>query len=151
MFNPFEHYAELVFTNIDGGPAFGLSPHATVALPDGQQVTPASPGHPETITYWLKGEDGQYHQGTHEQAFVQDLWLHFAYGAELIEQGSWPWLQAQGLMAPAITFDVMRAAIMERPDILGDIVSRGYSEAQVWAYAQSEAPNIVELIGVPHA
>jgi hypothetical protein len=149
MWNPFEHFDKLPVYNADFSVLFGQPPRATVRLPDGQEIAPATQGHPETLTFWLKGQDGGYDQITQDQSFVQQLWVHFTLDAP--SPGGWTAsaLADLGLAHQyTITPDAMRAAVQAMPHVLDTIQAAGYSEADVWAYAQAEAPWAVGLVGV---
>lgn len=147
-FNPFEHFGELVYNNIDGGPIFGLSHHDTIPLPDGHMVASAVEGHPETLTYWMN-TGGSIQQITETQGFAQGLWLHFAYGAELPGAHSL-FGDLLGLSHELHVSDQdLVTAIMGMPELLGRIVAAGVTQEQVLAYAHAEAPEVM-LVGVDH-
>jgi hypothetical protein len=144
MFNPFDHLSEMPYANVDAGVLFGLAPKSTMLLPDSQSIATALQGHPETVTYWMPSGTG-YHQITEDQDFVNNLWLHFAYGAGVSDFNT-PGMQALGLAHEYhITPDAMRAAVMGLPAVLNAIVSSGVTEAQVWDYAHWVAPEIVGI------
>jgi hypothetical protein len=147
-FNPFEHFDDLVCSNVDGGVIFGMPWRPIVTLPSGQPIPSAVPNHPDTITYWLDGADGVYHQITPAQAFVQEVWLHAMFGASLLTSPV-PALDAQGLN-PAQHFTVAEftAGVMSMPKVLQTIEDAHLSAAQVLAYVEAEAPGVV-LVGQP--
>lgn len=151
MFNPFEHWDELPRTNIHGGELFGIPRPDTIALPDGQVIPTYIPFQPESITHWLKGSDGAYHQITAEQSFAQALWLHFAYGMELgapsPEVAAMREQAAQQLgTSYKITAEALLEAIATMPTNLSDILQQ-YTAQEIVAYAVHEAPDIV-IVGI---
>lgn len=153
MENPWEHLSSAPLGNVDGGPLFGDPWEPTVTFWNGQTVASAIPGQLETLTHWLyDGSDGVFHQITRDQAFVQQLWLHFRFeqSAPLPETPE----SSYGRLGFAdvgyrITLDEMRTAVMNLPHVLADIVGADVTEEQVWAYTQAEAPWAVDLVGVP--
>lgn len=150
-FNVFAHFDELVFTNEDGGLAFGMPRREFVHLPDGQDIPSAVPGEPWTVTHWLKA-DGTYHQITPEQDFAQNLWLHFAYGVDLTSHapGAAAIIAAdEAIYGPhwTITADALLHAINTMPTNLASVLSQ-YTAQQIVDYAVYEAPNVV-LVGQP--
>lgn len=151
-FNPFAHFDELVFTNVDGGPLLGMPIRDKVHLPDGQDIAAAVPFHPETITHWIMEPDHAYHQITGEQAFAQNLWLHFAYGADISPQTP-DAIHALGFVESTlgnhftITAQGLMNAIETMPTHLADILTQ-YTAQQIVDYAVYEAPDVV-LVGQP--
>lgn len=136
MYDPLQHFDELVMTNIDGGV---LMHHPVPA---------AAFFHPETLTYWLK-VDGAYQQVSQDMAYVQNLWLTFTYGAPM-----YAWRdEALDLIGLSHDYngtpDAMRAAVMQMPVVLQTIRDGGYTEQQVWDYAVHEAVPGIVLVGVP--
>jgi hypothetical protein len=166
MSDLFEHLDQVVASNIYIAPIFGLPPSPVATLPDGQQVAAATFGKPDTITYWLPGSGGVYHQITQDQAFVESLYLHALYGTLIEFEQPDAALQLAGLDAPyQITPEAMRTAVFAMPAVLNLIAASNFTAAQVWAYTIHEAPNVavgtlayveaepadVVLVGVPTA
>lgn len=150
MFNPLEHLDHLVYSNIDRLALHGYPAQDPVMFPGGFYVPAAR--HPEAITYWLQ-DGASYRQISDDQAFAQNLWLHFKFGASMVDAQA-AQLAAAGLVDTdyrSITQDAMREAVMSLPHVLETITAGGYSEAEVWAYTQAEAGWAVQLTGVPGA
>lgn len=152
MVDPFSLRNDFVQLNVDSSPLFPLLQQewkATVTMPDGQVIASAIIGQPETVTYWIRGNGASFFQINEDQAFVHTLWMHFRYDVPtpLPETDYWV-MSALGLAHEyAVTLDAMREAVLSMPHVLADIVHAGYSEADVWAYTQAEAPWAVELVG----
>jgi hypothetical protein len=144
-FNPFEHMNEMPFSNIFGGPLFGLPWQDTVMFPNGQTAPSAIPGQPDTVAYWLPDATGTYHQITHDQEFAQLLWLHAAYGAPLPGSASSPDLAKIGFALPDyhLSDAALEAAVLSMPDLLAKVAATGVTEQQVLAYAHAEAPDVM--------
>jgi hypothetical protein len=143
-FNPFEHWDELVFSNVYGGPAFGLPHKETIALPGGQIVDTATPGHPETITFWMRSDSGLFHQVSEDQAFAQSLWLNFAYGASTYLGYNRAAADLLGLYHEYhVTPAALLAAIDQTPILSAALEARGYSDADVLAYVADVAPGVL--------
>lgn len=145
-FNQFEHISELVFDNLPGGPPFQEPPRATVTLFDGQTVPAAVPGDASSLSLYLMS-GGHMQPVTNDQGFAQEMWLHFAYGADVSA-----WLTAiyNGLSIPQSSYHVTDAAFVaavhSTPALLANIEARGFTDQQVVAYAHAEAPDVM-LIG----
>jgi hypothetical protein len=152
MYNPWDHAYTAPHGNIDGGPLFGQPWEPTVTFWTHQTVPAAIPGQWDTVTHWLwDASDGLLHQITEDQAFVQQLWRHAKFGlsAPLPETPDTAWGRLGFTnLDYRITPDEMRAAVMDLPHVLADIQAAGYSEADVWAYTQAEAPWAVGLVGI---
>jgi hypothetical protein len=149
-YNPFEHFDELVFTNVWAAGPWGIAAQPTTMLPDGHVVPTAVAGHPETITYWLKDDAGVCQQITHAQQFVQDLWLHAAYGKALDNETNLL-LTSQNLSEDFhLTVAQFVDAALSMPKVVASIVAAGYTADQVIAYAEAERPDVM-LVGVPTA
>jgi hypothetical protein len=146
-FNPFEHLSEMVFDNLPGGPPFQDPPRATVTLFDGQIVPAAMPGDPSTLSLWLM-TDSHLHQATNDQGFAQELWLHYAYGADV---SAWLTTIYNGLGIPSqpgyhLTDAALKTAIYSMPTLLATLDADGFTEQQVLAYAHAEVPDVM-LVG----
>jgi hypothetical protein len=124
MFNPMQHMTELVVVNVYGGALFGLPDPGFVHLPDGQ-VVPSTGAGPQT--YWLS-VGGVYTQVSEAQAFVQDLWLHYAYGKSMTD-----------LYEGSVTAEEFQEALYSMPNNVDDQVSQ-FDAATIVGYAQQEAP-----------
>jgi hypothetical protein len=145
-FDALKHMSELVWNNIDGGLLFG-HPHDVITLPNGQEIAPAVVGHPETITYWMQGADGTFHQITEDQEFAENLWLNFAYGESM--SYSHTALQALGLdHVYHVNADALLAAIAQTPVLHDALAAREYSDAAVLAYVADQAPGVL-IVGQP--
>lgn len=147
--NPLEHLDKVVISNALTESPWAVPQPASTTLPTGHSVPAATFGQPETVTFWLN-VGGSYQSITREEAFVQELWLHFTYGAPAPVNG----LQDAGLAAAGlavefkITQGAMRAAVLSLPHVLETITQGGYSEADVWAYTLQEVQWAVELVAV---
>lgn len=150
---------DFVWRNIDSGPLFYWPPfftqewQPTVVLPDGQAVPSAVPGQPETVSYWIRGTGTSYYEVDADQAFVHQLWMHFEHGAPgpLPESEFWAMTKLGLAREYSVSLDAMREAVLSLPHVLETITAGGYSEADVWAYTQHEAPWAVDLVGVAPA
>lgn len=145
---------------------------AEVMRPDGVMVPSAVVGSSDEVTYWIP-RDGGYVQVNDKEAAAYSDWLlndmaateklnaeraaekialdaaakaqsfvsglvdHFTAGSAMVVD--------DGLR---ITQDAMREAVLSLPNVMQTITAGGYSEAQVWAYAQAEAPWAVDLVGI---
>jgi hypothetical protein len=140
-FNPFDHALELVRTNVFVGELFGLPRPDTMPIGDSFSASTAVPGQPDTIEYYLWNGDG-FTELTADQAYVQMLYLHAAYGMPLDgDQFQVAGLQALDLDQNfVIDYDGMYDAVASMPHIVEAITVGGYSPDQVWAYAQAETP-----------
>jgi hypothetical protein len=148
-FNPFEHMDESVFDNLPGGPPFQEPPRETVTLFDGQIVPAAVPGDASSLSLYLMS-NGHMHQATNDQGFAQELWLHFAYGADV---SAWLTTMYNGLgISPEpgyhLTDAALKAAVYSMPTLLATLDAAGYTEQQVLDYAHAEAPNVM-IVGQP--
>jgi hypothetical protein len=148
-FNPFEHIDELVFSNLPGGPPFQEPPRETVTLWDGQVVPAAIPGDPSTLTLYLMS-GGHQQAVTNAQGFAQELWLQYAYGADV---ETWLSTMYDGLGIPHqpgyhLTDTDLKAAILATPTLLGKITGAGFTEQQVLDYAHAVAPEVM-IVGQP--
>jgi hypothetical protein len=132
------------------------TPETTIVLPDGQIIQEATPGG--QLRYFREGMDGhwfevrppqadtwtevvrQVHAGvaTVDQAFAVDLVLHKEFATAIGDEAAAPY---------HITLDALRTAVVDTPAVLDYIVAKGYTEAEVWAWVQHEAP-AVTLVGV---
>jgi hypothetical protein len=152
MFNPFTQYSLMPFSNIQGStPGFEAVERWVPSFMMGNRtlVYTAIPQQQETVTYWMQGGDGQYQQVSEAKAFAQDLWLHFVFDKPVVYEPVLVSAQRQGLTVyDGITIDQMREAVLSLPHAMETIAAGGYSEADVWAYAQHEAPWAVDLVGV---
>ena len=139
------HLAEMVAGNVwAGGPVLTERP-AQVRLPNGQMVDSAIPNHPESVTYWLL-DGSQYQQISHDQAFVQNLWLHFAYDAPMPNPADDPIMISQGLVTGYhLSTEALTAAVYSMPAVLAHIIEGNYSAQEVLDYAHSVAPEIVAV------
>lgn len=150
--NPLEHLDKMVISNaLTASPWPDPWPSSTT-LPSGQLVPAAAFGRPESVAFWLS-DGGVYQPITREQAFVQKMWLHFAYGAPApADELQDVELVAAGLAREySITVAAMREAVLSLPHVLETIADGGYTEADVWGYTQHEAPWAVDLVGVAPA
>jgi hypothetical protein len=147
MFNPFEQYNLMPLTNV-----WGLSHLGTLSAPrpdsfmlgNQTEVNTATPGDQGTVSYWMQGDGGQYHQVTQAQAFAQDLWLHFEFGKPIAYDGQIQAAHEQGLEVYAgITHDALIAAAHN----MQSVAEAGFTDAEIWAYAQHEAPTVT-IVGV---
>jgi len=147
MFNPLEHLDKLVYSNIDRLALSGYGAQDQIMFPGSFFVAPAT--QPAAIAYWL--QDGSaYRQISDDQAFVQNLWLHFTLDASMVDAQA-EQIATAGLVDAdyrSISLDAMREAILSLPHVLDTITDGGYSEADVWAYTQHEAPWAVDLVGI---
>jgi hypothetical protein len=132
------------------------TPETSMALPDGQIIPAATPG--DQLRYFREAMDGhwfevrtaqattwievvrQQHAGvmTIDQAFAVDLMLHKEFGTAIGDEAAGQY---------HITLDALRAAVMATPAVLDYVVTKGYTEAEVWGWVQHEAP-MVALVGV---
>jgi hypothetical protein len=149
-FNPFEHLTELVFDNLPGGPPFVDPPRETITLLDGQIVPAAVPGHASTLSLYLMS-DGHMQPATNDQGFAQELWLHYAYGADV---SAWLTTIYNGLAIPSepgyhLSDAALKSAIYSMPALLATLDAAGFTEQQVLAYAHAEAPDVMLVGQVP--
>lgn len=146
--NPFEHISELVFDNLPGGPPFQEPPRATVTLFDGQTVAAAVPGDASSLSLYLMS-DGHLQPATNDQGFAQEMWLHFAYGADV---SAWLTTIYHGLGIPQSSYHVDDAALLSAvhstPTLLANIDAAGFTDQQVIAFAHAEAPDVM-IVGQP--
>lgn len=155
MFNPFTQYSLMTFSNIWGmTPGFeAINPWApSFMMGNRTLVNTAIPQQQGTVTYWMQDTGGQYQPVSEAQAFTQDLWLHFSFDKPVVYEPVLASAARQGLTVyDDITIDAMREAVLSMPHVLETITAGGYTEADVWAYTQHEAPWAVEVVGVPPA
>lgn len=142
QFNPFDHIEELVFDNLPGGPPFQNPPRATVTLWDGRIVPAAIPGDASSLSLYLMS-GGHLQRATNDQGFAQELWLHYAYGADL---SAWFAAIYNGLDIPPgyhLTDAALKAAVYSMPNLLATLDADGFTEQQVYAYAHTEVPDVM--------
>jgi hypothetical protein len=150
-FSPFEHQNELVFTNQFGDGYYVPPIPDTVKLPDGTSIATAIPGEPGTLTFWLPDSGGAYHEITRDQAFVQSIYLHFLYGAPVLDPIETQSLHNLQLDSPYhVTVDALRGAFLAMPTVMNLIAQDHFTADQVLAYVEAEAPGVV-LVGMSAA
>lgn len=140
MSNPFGHFNELVQSNVW---LPGLPRPANMTIGD-QTVPVAIPYHPEMISWWMVDAASHAHQLTQDQAFTQGIYLHANYGDPVLKFTGGPVLTPQHLgMDFHITHDELYDAIVSMPVVMHAIVDAGWTEAEIVAYVQAEAPGIL--------
>jgi hypothetical protein len=142
----FQHF----LTNaLIGGPV-GAGRPDWMQLPDGTNIQTATPGQQDTVTYWLEGWQGEWHYATQAQAFVQDLFAHYATGSalHLLPGAGEQFLQLYTEPTHLTTSDLM-FAVHTLPDGLGDALVNRFGEQAIVDYAMHEAPGIVVVGTAP--
>lgn len=136
----FQHF---VTNALIGGP-LGAGRPDWMQLPDGTNIKTATPGQQDTVSYWLEGWQGEWHHATQAQAFVQDLFAHYATGSALHLAPSLgeQYLQLYTEPTHLSTADLL-FAIHTLPDSLGDALVNTFGEQAIVDYALHEAPGIV--------
>jgi hypothetical protein len=127
----------------------GFERHQYTKLPDGSPVLTAVPGEQSTLNFWLQISDGSYHYITQAQAFVQDLFLHYATGAAIASNPAEAALGLNTLPAHLTTTDLL-FAVHTMPDGLGTSLVNTFGEQAIVDYALHEAPDIV-IVGTSPA
>lgn len=144
MSDPFAQFGplfHLAINNADVG-ANGLARPQWMQLPGGSPVLTAVPGDQSTLNFWLGGADGSYHYITQAQAFVQDLFLHYATGSAIAPSPAEAALGLDTLPTHLTTTDLM-FAVHTMPYGLGTALVDTFTEQAIMDYALHEAPDIV--------